>query len=322
MSKIQLIDVPSEIGAGTRGASLGFEALKVACLNAESDFFKKYPALHVQDENYALFNAVNTPFAKRIAHIQKVYERIVSVVGETIEKNQFPLLLSGDHSTAGGTIAGLKLAHPDKTIGVVWIDAHADLHSPYTSPSGNVHGMPLATALAEDNLPSRIPNRQLSQEGERAWKAIQELGGISPKIEAENLVFFGVRDTETPEDELIERLGVKNYTVDEVRYRGLERCVNETTGSLSNCDMIYISFDVDSMDSNLISHGTGTPVPYGFNREEVKSIMSMFIQTGKVAALEFVEINPTLDEKCNLMAETAFSILEELTEEITQQKSH
>ena len=213
-----------------------------------------------------------------------------------------------------GTISGIKAKYPDKRLGVVWIDAHADLHSPFTSPSGNVHGMPLAAALGYDNMDHKIndPAEQTVDE----WNNIKNIGTKGSKILPEDLIFFGVRDTEEPEDSLREKHGIRNYMVHEVRYRGLETCVKEAMQTLDNCDIIYISFDVDSLDCDMISMGTGTPVPKGFDPQEAIDIINGIIETGKVVCLEVTEVNPCLDTKGNKMAETAFEVLETVTESI------
>ncbi len=189
----------------------------------------------------------------------------------------------------------------------VWIDAHADLHSPYTSPSGNIHGMPLAAALQEDNIDMRINN--LEEETIDHWNELKNIGTNKPKFLSEDLIYFGVRDTEEAEDKLIENMNIKNYSVSEIRYRGLKNCVNEAIEKLTHCDSIYITFDVDSLDCDFVSRGTGTPVPFGFSPMEAKNIITQFLKTGKVVCTEFTEINPLLDNKGNKMAETAFDIL-------------
>ncbi|HSN47927.1 MAG TPA: arginase, partial [Flavobacterium sp.] len=204
-----------------------------------------------------------------------------------------------------------KSVYPAQTLGVIWIDAHADLHSPYTSPSGNIHGMPLAAAIADDNLTCQI--NQLAPETQQYWEEMKNIGCKGAKIVPENIVYFGVRDTEEAEDKQIEKYKIKNYKVDEIRYRGLKTCVKEALDSLSNCDILYLSFDVDSMDCDLISYGTGTPVPRGFDQYEIIAIMDQVIETNKVICIEFVEINPLLDNKGNKMAETAFEVLEHIT---------
>lgn len=144
MKKIKLIEVRSELGAGTCGASMGIDALRVACLDKGCDYFKRFNSISVPDLNYTLFDKDLFPNAHHIDSILSVHKNIANAVEQTLELDMFPLVLSGDHSNAHGTIAGIKASYPDKTLGVIWIDAHADIHSPYTSPSGNVHGMPLA----------------------------------------------------------------------------------------------------------------------------------------------------------------------------------
>ena len=151
MKNIKLIEVPSEIGAGTRGASLGIDAIKIAALDFMSSFFIHFPSEKIEVENHLLFEPIQSPYAKRIGGILTMYDRVSKAVNDTFKNNFFPLVISGDHSTAGGTIAGIKFAKPKSRLGVIWIDAHADLHTPYTTPSGNLHGMPLSASIGEDN---------------------------------------------------------------------------------------------------------------------------------------------------------------------------
>jgi len=315
MSKtIKIIKNRSDIGAGTRGADMGVDAIEIAAINEKNDYFTQYEFEDLETENESIYNKVNNSFGKRIKQVYDQCTRLSDAVQRNMEENNFPLVLSGDHSSALGTISGLKAANPDKRIGVVWIDAHADIHSPYTSPSGNIHGMPLAAALAEDNTACKV--NEISSDTEKYWNAMKNIGCDGAKVLASDVVYFGVRDTEEPEDKQIEELGIKNYMVHEVRYRGLEVCVNETLATLTECDMIYISFDVDSMDCDLISYGTGTPVSKGFDQHEIVAIINQLIASKKVASVEFVEVNPLLDFKGNKMAETAFEVLDAVSKTI------
>ena len=311
---IKIIKNRSDIGAGTRGSDMGIDAIEVAAINERNDYFNQFDFENLATENESIYNKVTNSFGKRIEQVYNQCSRLSNAVQKNIENSQFPLVLSGDHSSALGTISGIKAAYPNKRLGVVWIDAHADIHSPYTSPSGNIHGMPLAAALSEDNLESKINN--ISPDTERFWNAMKNIGCKGAKVAANDVVYFGVRDTEEPEDKQIERLGIKNYMVAEVRYRGLEVCVNETLNTLADCDMIYVSFDVDSMDCDLISYGTGTPVPKGFDQQEIIDIINQLVASKKVASVEFVEVNPLLDFKGNKMAETAFEVLDAVTKTI------
>ena len=309
MREIQLIEVKSELGAGTRGASMGVDAIKTAALVFASRYFKQYPSIELENENHLLFEAAGSPFAKRVSGVLTMCERVSDEVYKTMETNKFPILLSGDHSTAAGTIAGIRRAHPNKRLGVIWVDAHADLHSPYTSNSGNLHGMPLAISLDEDNLTHRV--NQPDKETLNYWSQLKNLGNIAPKIKYEDLVFIGVRDVESAEASLMKKNRIKNVSVKELREKGVERIMYDIMPALDQCDLIYLSFDVDSMDSE-ISRGTGTPVKGGFTEREAGDLVTRLCSHPKVCCFEMVEVNPTLDTE-NLMAENAFEILTRAT---------
>jgi len=311
---IKIIENQSEIAAGTRGSSLGIGALKVVSQTAKDGYFGKYPSIQIEHENDLLNHPTDFSFAKRIDGLVKVYNRTAEVIKDVYVRDLFPLVLSGDHACAGGTIAGIKSAFPNQRIGVIWIDAHADIHTPYTTPSGNVHGMPLATALGEDNLEARVNN--ISKETKGHWESLKNIGGISPKVNAEDIVYISVRDTEKPEDDYISKHQIKNYTVNEVRSKGIQLIVGEIFDRLKDCDLLYVSFDVDSMDCILVSKGTGTPVENGLSADEAKGFMKHFAKEKKVKCIEFVEINPCLDDKVNRMAEAAYDILKVVTTEI------
>ena len=312
MSKsIKLIKNRSDIGAGTRGADMGIDAIEIAAINQGNNYFTQFAYEDVKTHNESIYNMVRNSFAKRIEDVHEQCTRVSKSVKKSLETDHFPIVLSGDHSSALGTISGVKAAFPDKTLGVVWIDAHADLHSPYTSPSGNVHGMPVAAAIADDNMDCQI--NEVGRATEKFWNAMKNLGVKGVKVLPQNVVYFGVRDTEEPEEKQMAKLGMRNYIVAETRYRSLETCVDEALEKLTDCDMIYISFDVDSMDCDMISYGTGTPVPKGFDPIEIMSLINRIVQSGKVVCLEIVEVNPLLDMKGNKMAETAFEVLDNVT---------
>jgi arginase len=306
MRNIKIIEVASEIGAGTRGASLGVDAMKIAALDYMSSFFVNFPSEQVETLNKMLYEPVESPYAKRIRGVSEMYERVSQSVYNTMKSGLFPVVLAGDHSSAGGTIAGIRMAKPKNRLGVVWIDAHADLHTPYTTPSGNMHGMPLAAALAEDNLESQV--HQPDTNTVELWNKIKEVGKIHPKILPEDIVFIGLRDYEKEEEYLIRKHGMKVLTVQELRRKGVENVVRQALLHLSNCDDIYVSFDVDSLDSS-ISRGTGTPVSNGLREREAEDLVASLMQSHKICCFEVTEINPTLDKE-NLMAEIAFGILQ------------
>ncbi len=306
MKNIKLIEVPSEIGAGTRGASLGIEAIKIAALDFMSNFFVHFPSEKIEAENKLLFEPIQSPFAKRIQGVLTMYERISKSVSDSIKGNFFPVVISGDHSNAGGTIAGIKMAKPKSKLGVIWIDAHADLHTPYTTPSGNMHGMPLATAIAEDNEEYKV--HELDDKTIKLWEQLKNIGKISPKVLPEDVVLISLRDYEKEEKHVIEKHGIKVITTSDMRRNGAEIVYRKVIRYLSDCTDIYVSFDVDSLDSS-ISRGTGTPVSNGLREREVEDLISKFMQHRKICCFEITEVNPTLDKE-NLMAEIAFNILQ------------
>jgi len=306
MKNIKLIEVPSEIGAGTRGASLGIEAIKIAALDFMSNFFIHFPAEKIPAENKLLYEPIESPYAKRIKGIISMYEKVSKAVAGTIKNNFFPVVLSGDHSMAGGTIAGIKMARPGSKLGVIWVDAHADIHTPYTTPSGNLHGMPLAVSLAEDNVESAV--HEPDEETIMHWNTLKTIGGVSPKILPEDIVLISLRDYEKEEKNLIDKYGIKVYSTKELRSKGVEQIIRQVTKYLNDCTDIYVSFDVDCLDSS-ISKGTGTPVGNGLKEREAEDLVSKLMQNRKVCCFEITEVNPTLDKE-NLMAEIAFNVLQ------------
>ncbi|MCG8475331.1 MAG: arginase [Cytophagales bacterium] len=317
---LKFININSEIAAGTRGASLGFGALQTASYNRGSRFFGEHEVQRVTDENHLL--AQDTPFRNglRIDGVARVLGRVCDAVADNLLNGRRAAVLAGDHSTAAGSICGIKKAFPEKRLGVIWIDAHGDLHTPYTTPTGNMHGMPLAMAAGIDNREN--PSEQLPTPDKNTaalWEEIKNIGTKGAKIDLKDLVFIALRDTEQPEDVLIEKHGIRNFSVEEVRRLGARSTAEQAIAHLADCDIIYVSFDVDSMDSE-ISMGTGTPVPNGLTVEEAKDINCALAASQKVILWEMVEVNPTLDNR-NRMAEVAFGILEEVAAEIEKKES-
>lgn len=305
--QIRFIFNPSELGAGTRGSSLGPNAILAAARSKKSTLFENREIRIIPDHNYLLNKPVETSFAKNIDGIVEIFSSVKQEMQETLSSGYFPLIIAGDHSSAGATISSISSFYPNKKIGVLWIDAHADLHTPYTTPSGNVHGMPLATALDIDNVDCKKNN--LDHLTIEKWNKLK-----SSSLKPENLVYIAVRDTEKEEDFLIDQLNIKNYKVEEVRELGIQKLIHELKEKFEDIDYLYVSFDVDSMDPELTSHGTGTPVPNGLSPKEAKEILKEVCKIDKLVAFELVEVNPCLDEKKNKMAETALDILESIIE--------
>lgn len=314
MKEIKIIEVKSEIGAGTRGASLGVEAIKIASLDMKSDFFKQHESVEVENVNELLFDSAEHTHAKFIDGVLIMEERVCLEVYEQLFDDYFPLLLAGDHSTSYGTMAGIRKAFPKKRLGVVWIDAHADIHTPYTTPSGNMHGMPLAMATGIDNLECKVNDPK----GETIdyWEEIKNVGFAGPKVNPEDIVYISVRDFEKPENYLMNKYNINFIETEDVKKSGPVSIAQKTLQMLDHCDLIYVSFDVDSIDSR-VSTGTGTPVPNGLTVDEARALNVALCKDPKVCAWEIVEVNPTLDTE-NRMAESAFEILEATAQAISE----
>src|SRR5690349_22627669 len=285
MKRLKIIEVKSEIGAGTRGASLGIEAIKIASLDLNSDFFKTHESVEVENVNELLFDGAKHSHANFIEGVMIMEERVCLEVYENIWEDYFPMVIAGDHSTAYGTIAGIKKANPKLRLGVIWIDAHADIHTPYTTPSGNMHGMALAMALDIDNLECKVNDPR--GETLEYWEQIKDVGMPGAKISPEDIVYIAVRDLEKPENYLINKFNVNFIEIEDVKKSGPVKIATRALEMLDHCDMIYISFDVDSIDSRF-STGTGTPVPNGLTVEEAKILNSELAKSPKVCAWEIV----------------------------------
>ncbi len=306
MRELKIIEVKSEIGAGTRGASLGVEAIKIASLDMNSDFFKQHQSVEVENVNELLFDGAKHSYAKFIDGVMIMEERVCLEVYETLFDEYFPLIMAGDHSTAYGTIAGIKKAYPKIRLGVIWIDAHADIHTPFTTPSGNMHGMALAMACGIDNLECKVNDPR--GETLELWEQLKNVGMPGPKVYPEDIVYVGVRDLEKPENYLINKYNINFIEIEDIKKHGADVMAIKALQMLDHCEMVYVSFDVDCIDSRY-STGTGTPVPNGLTVDEAKAFNVELGKDPKVCAWEIVEVNPTLDTE-NRMAESAFEILE------------
>ena len=306
MKELKIIEVKSEIGAGTRGASLGVEAMKIASLDLNSDFFKQYESIEVENVNELLFEGAKHAHSKFIDGVLIMEERVCLEVYETIWQEDFPLIMAGDHSTAYGTIAGIKKANPKIRLGVIWIDAHADLHTPFTSTTGDMNRMPLAMACGLDNFECKV--NDVRGETLEYLEQIKDVGMPGAKIYPEDIVFIGVRQIEKAENYLLNKYNVNFIETEDVRKVGAEKIAARALEMLDHCDMIYVSFDVDAIDSQF-SKGTGTPVANGITVDEAKTLNVELAKSPKICAWEIVEVNPTLDSE-NKMAECAFEIME------------
>lgn len=309
---IKLIEVHSDIAGAQRGSRKAIEALVDSCIQRGSDYFKKYPAEVILDENSCYKDGTKYKYAKFIDKVTLVIQRLAQRVKELRVDGFFPIIIAADHSTSAGTMAGLRLAHNNDEIGVVYIDAHADLHTPYTTPSGNLHGMPLAIASSIDNIESKINN--ITNEESKYWNNIKGVSGAKPSINLANVVFCALRDFEKAEQELIEKYNIKNYSTYDITMLGIKNVVENIFNDLSHCKHIYISFDVDSIDPLYIP-GTGTPSKGGLSFEQALQLNIELIKNSKVCCWEIAEINPKLDNN-NISGKFSFHILEKITKEL------
>lgn len=316
MKKIRLIEIPSDLGAYKLGASLGVDAIKIAALESKSDVFSTLQVKKIPDLNNLLLEPFGSKYARHIDGIRKMYNRISRQIKTTIENNELPLVLSGDHSSAGAVISGIKMARAKQKLGVIWIDAHGDIHSPYTTPSGKLHGMPLAIVLGEDNL--AMGTNRPSKETIKAWNQLKNIGGFSPKIEYSDLVYVGLRDIEKQEAAVLKEHKVRNFKVSELRKIGPLKVAREVLKHLEQCKYIYISFDVDVLDPS-VSVGTGTIAKGGLKEAEAEKLFTALCKSRKVCCIELTEVNPAFDTN-NSMAKVAFRLLDKMLKSLNSKK--
>jgi arginase len=274
--EVGIIGVPMDLGAGRRGVDMGPYAIRYAGL--ERELLEMGLAVH-DHHNIAVPGPESTdpgnPHAKYDDLIEQACLELRRCVAEIAAAGQFPLVLGGDHSIAMGTVAGLLDAWGD--VGVLWVDAHGDINTPETSPSGNVHGMPVAVLLGCTALGAR-------------------LGWANRRLRPERVVLFGTRTLDPGERKRIRDLGVRMFTMSEIDQRGVKPCLDEAAQHLSGPGGIHISFDIDAVDP-LEAPGVGTPWPGGLTYREAHLAMELLAATGRVASMELVEVNPIADHE-------------------------
>ena len=302
MKNVKIITIESDFGAGKKGAKLGPQAmLKILPQHIfQNSEITKISAEEFQEEKNEIFTKAH--HINSVIHIQK---KAIDCIQKNHTDGFVSFIASGDHSNGLAAISAYKDLYPTKKLGVIWIDAHSDLHTPHTSPSGNLHGMPLGAALGLD-YNSKV---ELDKETQLKWKQLIQLGHnkISPKILPSELVFIDIRDMEPEEMKIIQEKNILHFMPKDRKEIGIQSIIEKSLLHLSHCDHIYISFDVDSLDPT-ISAGTGTPVPGGLSKEEAKKLISAFWNQPNVFAFEITEINPLLD-RINPMEEVAAGII-------------
>ncbi|MBF0573268.1 MAG: arginase [Desulfamplus sp.] len=280
--KIKIIGVPMDFGQLHRGVDMGPAALRYTGLVSE---LRKLGYIvedsgdvrvPVRDRGEETESKVQTDkkSADYLEAITNVCAQVYDVGKKAVQEGSFPLFLGGDHSIAIGTIGGVS---HDNQIGVIWIDAHGDFNTYETSPSGNVHGMPLA-ALTGDGS-----------------QALVDIGRAGMKVDPENVVLIGIRDLDSKEKERLKRSGVTVYTMRDIDEQGISTIINKALMKFMHIKRIHVSLDMDAIDP-VEAPGVGTPVPGGLTYREAHLCMEIIADSGKLSSMDLVEINPILDQ--------------------------
>ena len=278
--KVSIIGVPMDLGADRRGVDMGPSALRYADLN------EHLTALGYNVEDLGDLDVIipetqhyGDPQAKYLKEIADACERLARLTLEAYERGRTPLVLGGDHSIAVGTVSGMSEAfrRQSKTLGLMWFDAHADMNTPEISPSGNVHGMPMASILGYG--PPQLT----------------DIFGFKPKLPPSNVVMIGIREVDREERELVKKSGVRVFTMKEIDKRGIGSVMDEALSILTRgTDGFSVTLDADFLDP-YDSPGVATPVRGGASYREAHLAMEMVADTKKLASFEITEINPILD---------------------------
>lgn len=290
--KVSVVGVPMDLGQIRRGVDMGPSALRYAGLIEEIENLgfevQDYGDIHIHRSSTGTDQEQNL---KNLQEVIKTSEELCRELDEIVTKGGFPLVLGGDHSISIGSIAGISKHY--KELGVIWYDAHTDLNTAETSPSGNIHGMPLATNIGLGH------------------KVLLNVGGYTPKLKPENIVIIGARSIDEGEKALIREKGIKIFTMHEIDRRGMTAIMEETIAYLKErTDGVHLSLDLDAIDP-IDAPGVGTPVLGGVTYRESHLAMEMLAEAEIITSAEFVEINPILDNK-NQTADMATELVASL----------
>jgi len=282
-----------DLGQTRRGVDMGPSAIRYAGVSERLESLN-YVVHDEGDIRVEIKERAQSDTESNLKNLKAVAdgnEKLSQKVDEAIRSNRFPLVLGGDHSIAIGTLAGVSKHY--KNLGVIWYDAHGDLNTAETSPSGNIHGMPLAVSLGIGH------------------PTLTNIGGYCPKVKPENIVIIGARSLDEGERILIKENGIKVYTMHEVDRLGMTKVMEETISYLKErTDGVHLSLDLDGLDPEA-APGVGTPVAGGLSYRESHLAMEMLSESNIITSAEFVEINPILDEK-NKTADVAVALMSSL----------
>ena len=287
---ISIIGVPSDYGQARRGVDMGPSAIRYAGVieRLEKIGHKVQDQGDIRVSKKIIYEEIHEQLLN-LEEVVDVSTSLANRVHEAVCEKKFPLVFGGDHSIAIGTFAGLSEHY--RNLGVIWFDAHADLNTPETTPSGNIHGMPLAVSMG-------IGHKRLVQ-----------IRNNGPKIKAENIIIIGARSVDPGERELIREQGIKVYTMHEIDRLGMTRVMEDALAYIKglSVDGLHLSLDLDALDP-IYTPGVGTPVPGGMTYRESHLAMEMLQESGMLTSAEFVEVNPILDEK-NKTANVAVELI-------------
>ncbi|MFZ0037967.1 MAG: arginase [Candidatus Acidiferrales bacterium] len=278
--KIRIIGVPMDLGASRRGVDMGPSALRVAGLQTRL----KHLGRQVEDiGNVAVIQAEEQHYgeknAKYLEEIAATCKGLAEMISKTLDEDQIPLVLGGDHSIAAGTVAGVAshFKKKSKSIGVIWLDAHGDMNTPDSSPSGNVHGMPLASIMGYGP------------------PELTELAGAKPMVEPRNVALVGIRELDAKERKLIKETGVHIFTMRDIDERGMREVMSEALKFAGDDTAgVAVSLDMDFVDPT-DAPGVGTPVRGGATYREAHLALEMIADSRAAVSFELVEINPVID---------------------------
>ena len=274
-SPVGIFGVPMDLGQDRRGVDVGPSAIRYARLE-DTIGELGHPVTDLGNARVPIPELVESDESVRhLEAVRGVCEEVALRAEAVVSEGLFPVFLGGDHSISIGTVSGVARPVEGRT-GVIWLDAHADFNIPQTSPSGNVHGMPLAT------LTGRGPDE------------LVEIGGAGASVRAEDVVLIGLRSVDLEERNLLREAGVRAYTMKEIDAYGVARVVRRAMKDLAHVDRVHLSFDLDVLDPE-IAPGVGTPVRGGLTYREAHLVMELINEADVVTSLDVVEVNPILD---------------------------
>jgi len=286
--EVAVIGAALDLGQGRRGVDMGPSAIRYAGLEERLQTLGYTVRDHGNVETAVPeATALRDERARFLPEIKETCERIAAKIVEETAAGAIPLVLGGDHSVALGTLGGLASAHGPG--GVLWIDAHSDINTPDTSPSGNVHGMPLAASLG------------------LGGKAFESDAWPLPAVLAQRVVLLGLRQTDEGERRLLREAGVRVFTMSEAGRIGVERAMREALDRVSGPGFVHLSLDMDALDPE-VAPGVGTPVRGGLTYREAHLALELVAESGLLGSLEVVEVNPILDRE-NTTATTAVELV-------------